>query len=151
MKGRPVEILLVEDNPADVRLTLSALRDARILNEVHVAEDGEQALQFLRREGQWAKAARPDVVFLDLNIPKRDGYQVLSAMKADDSLRRIPVIVVSGSDRDQDVIRAYDQQVSAYIVKPTDPDEYFSAIRSIKELWFHVVALPRAETVTNSR
>ena len=143
MKGRAVEILLVEDNPVDVRLTISALRDARILNEVYVAHDGEQALQFLRREGEWAKAPRPDVVFLDLNIPKLDGHHVLSAMKADDSLRRIPVIVVSGSDRDQDVNRAYDDQVSAYLVKPTDPDEYFSAIRSIKELWFHVVALPR--------
>lgn len=150
MKGRPVKILLIEDNPVDVRITLSALRDARILNQVHVVEDGEQALQFLKREGQYAQAPRPDIVFLDLNIPKIDGHQVLSRMKSDNSLKRIPVIVVSGSDRDQDINRAYDDQVCAYIVKPTDPDQYFSAMRSIKELWFHAVALPRAETASNS-
>ncbi len=145
MKGRSVEILLVDDNPVDVRLTISALRDARILNEVHVVEDGEQALQFLRREGQYAAAPRPDLVFLDLNLPKIDGHRVLNSMKSDDFLKRIPVVVVSGSDRDQDVNQAYDEQVCAYIVKPTDPDEYFLAIRSTKELWFHVVTLPRAE------
>ncbi len=145
MNGRSVEILLVEDNPVDVRLTLSALRDARILNEVHVVEDGEQALRYLRREGEYAEAPRPDLVFLDLNIPKIDGHRVLSSMKSDTVLKRIPVVVVSGRDRDQDVNQAYDEQVCAYIVKPTDPDKYFSAIRSTKELWFHVVTLPRAE------
>src|SRR6266567_7802390 len=144
MRARSVEVLVVEDNPVDVRLTISALRDARVMNEVHVVEDGEQALQFLRREGQYAAAPRPDLVFLDLNIPKIDGHRVLSSMKSDDYLKRIPVVVVSGSDRDQDVNLAYDEQVCAYIVKPTDPDKYFSAIRSTKELWFHIVTLPRA-------
>jgi chemotaxis family two-component system response regulator Rcp1 len=150
MEDRSIQILLVEDNPVDVRLTISGLRDARILNQVSVVEDGEQALQFLRREGQYAGAPRPDVVFLDLNIPRVDGHEVLRAMKSDDSLKRIPVVVVSGSDRVQDVNKAYDEQVCAYIVKPTDPDEYFSAIRKIKDLWFRVVTLPRAEKAGTS-
>jgi chemotaxis family two-component system response regulator Rcp1 len=128
MVGRPVEILLVEDNVMDVRLTLSALRETQIPNQVHVAADGEQALQFLRREGPYAQAPRPDLVFLDLNLPKIDGHQVLSSIRSDDSLKRIPVVIVSGSERHTDIKRAYDEQVCAYIVKPTDPDEYFCAI-----------------------
>src|SRR5438132_6905564 len=99
----PIEILLVEDNPADARLTIDALRDARILNRVHVVEDGAQALAFLRREGKYADAPRPSLVFLDLNIPKINGHQVLQAMKADDSLRSIPVVVVSSSGSESDV------------------------------------------------
>ena len=150
MEFKSIQILVVEDNPVDVRITISGLRDARILNEVHVVEDGEQALQFLRREGPYAESPRPDVVFLDLNVPKVTGHEVLKAMKADDSLKRIPVVVVSGSDRVQDINMAYDEQVCAYIVKPTDPDEYFAAIRKVKELWFRVVTLPRAETAANS-
>lgn len=138
-------MLLVEDNPGDVKLTTWGLRDARTSNEVHVVEDGEQALQYLRREGRFKNATRPDIVFLDLNIPKIDGREVLKAMKHDNSLKRIPVVIVSGSDRLKDVNQAYDEQASAYIVKPVDPDEYFAAIRSIKELWFHVVALPTTD------
>ena len=121
-------ILLVEDNPLDVRITTAALKDARLHNEVHVAEDGEQAIQFLRREGQYAEAPRPDLVFLDLNLPKMDGHQVLTYMKSEESLKKIPVVVVSGSDRHNDVNKAYAEQICAYIVKPIDPDEYFSAI-----------------------
>ena len=142
MSTRSVHVLLVEDNPGDVRLTSWGLRDAKTPNEIHVVEDGEQALQYLRREGRFAGAKRPDIVLLDLNIPKINGHEVLRAMKRDESLRRIPVVVVSGSDRPKDVNNAYDEQVSAYVVKPTDPDEYFAAIRSIKQVWFHIVALP---------
>ena len=127
MYERPIGILLVEDNPADVHLTLTALRDARSPSEVHVAADGEEALAFLRREGDHVHAPRPGLVFLDLNLPKVDGYEVLKAMKVDPVLRRIPVVAISGSKSDFDIARAYDEQISAYLVKPPDVSEYFAA------------------------
>jgi CheY-like chemotaxis protein len=145
MNERPIGILLVEDNPADVHLTLTALRDARSSSEVHVVVDGEEALAFLKREGDHVDAPRPDLVFLDLNLPKVDGYEVLRAMKVDPVLRRIPVVAISGSKSDIDIARAYDEQISAYLVKPPDVSEYFAAIRSLKELWFHAAALPPKE------
>jgi CheY-like chemotaxis protein len=145
MREQPVEVLLVEDNPADARLTLTALRDAGSPSEVHVVTDGEEALAFLKREGKHVDAARPDLVFLDLSLPRVDGYQVLEAMKADPSLRRIPVVVVSGSRSEVDIARAYDDQISAYLIKPPGVNEYFAAIRSLKELWFHAAALPPRE------
>lgn len=150
MNGRPIEILLVEDNPADVNLTISALRDARILNQVHAVADGEEALNFLRCKGKYGNAPPADIVFLDLNIPKVDGHQVLAAMKADENLRRIPVVVISSSDNPIDIEQAYEEQVSFYIVKPLDVDQYFSAIRSIKQLFFHVVTLPAAKKASSS-
>jgi CheY-like chemotaxis protein len=134
--------LLVDDNPGDVELTKVALRDAKILNGISVARDGEEALAFLRRQGVFGNAPRPDLVLLDLKMPKVDGYQVLEEMKADPELRRIPVVVMSSSSAEQDLARAYDAQISAYLVKPSNFDDYFSAIRAVKELWFHVVALP---------
>ena len=139
---KAVEILLVDDNPGDVELTKVALRDAKIVNEIHVAHDGEEALAFLRRQGQFGNAPRPDLILLDLKMPKVDGYQVLSEMRADPELRRIPVVVMSSSSAEQDLARAYDAQISAYLVKPSNFDDYFGAIRAVKELWFHVVALP---------
>ncbi|HTA69001.1 MAG TPA: response regulator [Bryobacteraceae bacterium] len=138
----PVEILLVDDNPGDIELTKVALRDAKIMNEVHVARDGEEALAFLRGQGEFADAPRPDLVLLDLKMPKVDGFQVLAEMRAEPGLRSIPVIVMSSSNAEKDLVRAYDAQISAYLVKPSNFDEYFSAIRAVKELWFHVVALP---------
>ena len=145
MSDRPVAILLIEDNPADVNITLTALRDARSATDVHVVADGEEALAFLRCEGSHVNATRPDLVFLDLSLPKVDGFQVLEAMKADLVLRRLPVVVISNSSRDVDIARAYDEQISAYLVKPTGVDEYFAAIRSLKELWLHAAALPPKE------
>ena len=142
MREQPVEVLLVEDNPADARLTLTGLRAARSPSEVHVVTDGEEALAFLKLEGDHVNAPHPDLVFLDLSLPKVDGYQVLEAMKADPALRRIPVVVISGSSREIDIARAYDAQVSAYLIKPRGVDQYFGAIRSLKELWFHAAALP---------
>ena len=138
----PVKILLVDDNPGDIELTKVALRDAKIMNEIHVARDGAEALAFLRCQGEFADAPRPDLVLLDLKMPKVDGFQVLAEMKAEPELRSIPVIVMSSSDAEKDLVRAYDAQVSAYLVKPSNFDEYFNAIRAVKELWFHVVALP---------
>jgi CheY-like chemotaxis protein len=142
MTAAPIEILLVDDNPGDINLTRTALRDARIMNEVHVATDGAEALAFLKRHGDHRDAPVFDLVFLDLKLPKVDGYQVLAEMKADPELRRIPVIVMSSSDRESDLARAYDAQITAYLVKPSDLDKYFSAIRAAKELWFNIVALP---------
>jgi two-component system, chemotaxis family, response regulator Rcp1 len=132
--------LVVEDNEADVFLTSTALRDARVANHISAVSDGESALAFLRREGQHANAPRPDVVFLDLGLPRVDGYEVLAMMKADPELRSIPVVVVSGSHAD--LARAYDHQIAAYIVKPASHDEYFTAIRTMKEFWFHIVTYP---------
>ena len=141
----PIEILIVDDNPGDVLLTKEALRDARILNNVQVAPDNAVALAFLKQEGFYRDASTPDLVFLDLGMPKVDGFQVLTEMKADPELRRISVIVMSSSDAETDLARAYDAQIAAYLVKPIDLDAYFSAIRAIKEFWFNVVSLaPKA-------
>jgi CheY-like chemotaxis protein len=142
MQHRPIEVLIVEDNQADSHLTTTALRDARIANEVHVVEDGEEAMAFLNQQGAYGSALRPDLVLLDLNLPKKDGFKVLEEMRADAHLKNIPVIVFSGSDRASDIARAYDLQIAAYLVKPINLDDYFTAIRAVKELWFHIVAPP---------
>jgi CheY-like chemotaxis protein len=148
--ARQAVILLVEDNAADVQLTLTALRDAHKPPTIFVVTDGEQALAFLNRVGRYSAAPHPDLVLLDLSLPKVDGYQVLEAMKADSVLRRIPVVVVSGSSSEVDFARAYDAQISTYIVKPPAVDAYFAAIRSLKELWLHAAVLPpREEAASN--
>jgi len=146
MKQQPVEVLIVEDNDADVHLTATALRDARIANDIHVVGNGEDAIAFLKREGAYVSALRPDLILLDLNLPKKDGFQVLEELRADADLKTIPVIVVSGSDRQQDIARAYDLNIAAYLVKPTNVDDYFNAIRAVKELWFHSVSPPPKAT-----
>ena len=132
---RRFDILVIEDNEADVGLTTAAFRDALVDAHVHVARDGEEAMALLQGE----HAIRPDLVILDLGLPKGDGFKILETMKADSSLKTIPVIVMSGSDRSEDQARAYRLQAVAYIVKPADKDKYFAAIRSIKELYFHNV------------
>jgi len=147
---RLVQVLLVEDSQADVALTVSAFRDALIHGHIDVVTNGEEALDFLRRTGKHANAAIPDLVLLDLNIPRIDGFEVLEEMKNDPKLKSIPVIVVSGSDREEDQARAYKLQIAAYLVKPADKDKYFSAVRSIKELWFHNVAMRPKEIDTTA-
>jgi two-component system, chemotaxis family, response regulator Rcp1 len=142
---RQAVILVAEDNGADVQLTLTALRDAQAPPTIFVVSDGEQALAFLNRAGRYIAAPHPDLVLLDLSLPKVDGYQVLETMKADPVLRRIPVVVVSSSSREMDIARAYDAQISTYIVKPPGVDAYFGAIRSLKELWLHAATLPPRE------
>src|SRR4051812_754728 len=124
----------------------SALRDARISTTVTSVSNGETALAFLKREGKYSDAPRPDLIFLDLSLPRLNGFEVLAKMKADPALRSIPVVVVSGSRAENDIVRAYDLQIAAYIVKPATQDEYFSAIRAVKELWFNIVALPPDRT-----
>src|SRR5687768_7619935 len=122
---RSVDILLVEDEPGDARLTKEALRDARVLNEINIVQDGDQAMNYLRRIGPYANAKRPDLVILDLNLPGKDGREVLQEIKADDELRTIPVVVLSTSSAEPDISRAYAAQASCYIVKPVDADKYF--------------------------
>jgi chemotaxis family two-component system response regulator Rcp1 len=140
--GRPVELLLVEDNPGDVELTREALLEARVRNRLHVAESGEEALAFLRREGRHAGAPRPDMVLLDLNLPRMSGSEVLAAIKGDSDLRRIPVVVLTTSEAEKDVLGAYELHANAYIVKPVDLDQFLGVVRSVEGFWLAVVKFP---------
>jgi two-component system, chemotaxis family, response regulator Rcp1 len=140
--GDPVQILLVEDSPGDIRLTREVLRDARIANELHIVGDGEAAMSFLRRKGEYANARRPDLILLDLNLPRKDGREVLGELKDDAELHRIPVIVLTTSAAEQDILRSYDLQAACYITKPVDLDEFISVVRSIETFWLSIVRLP---------
>jgi two-component system, chemotaxis family, response regulator Rcp1 len=138
----PIDILLVEDSPGDVRLTREALKDGRVANRLHVVGDGEEALAFLRREGEYADAAIPGLVLLDLNLPRLDGREVLRIMKGDRDLKRIPVVVLTTSTADADVLRVYDLAGNCYIPKPVDYDRFIEVIRGIEDFWLSVVRLP---------
>ena len=140
--GKQIEILLVEDNPGDVRLTVEALKEAKVKNNLHVASDGVEALLFLRREGRFAEAPQPDLILLDLNLPKKDGREVLAEIKADSDLRRIPVVVLTTSKADEDIIRTYDLHANCYITKPVDLDQFISVVKSIEDFWLTIVKLP---------
>lgn len=144
INGRPglQNILLVEDNPGDVRLMREALQTDGKANNLHVVDDGEKAIGFLRRTTGFENAVRPDLIFLDLNLPKKDGREVLSDIKADDSLKRIPVVVLTTSEAERDVQHAYDLYANCYIRKPTDLDEYLTVIRACETFWLHIVRLP---------
>jgi CheY-like chemotaxis protein len=139
---RPIEILLVEDNPGDARLTKEALRDGRISNSLSIVRDGVEALEFLRREGRHAGAARPDLILLDLNLPKKDGREVLEEIKADPDLRRIPVVVLTTSQAEQDILQAYNLHANCYITKPVDLDRFLEILRSLEDFWLSIVKLP---------
>jgi two-component system, chemotaxis family, response regulator Rcp1 len=138
--ARQLEVLLAEDNEFDVQVTIAAFRDARVPSKLHCVPDGEAAIAFLRRTGDYQDVPRPDLILLDLNLPKMSGLEVLEEIKADPSLKNIPVVMVSGSIHDGDIRRAYDLQVSAFLMKPAEVDEYFASIRSLKELWFHAAS-----------
>ena len=140
--SRPVEILLVEDNPGDVRLTREALREGKVRNNLHVTPDGVEALAFLRRTGSYGGAVRPDLILLDLNLPRKDGREVLEEIKADPSLRHIPVVVLTSSQAEQDIIRAYDLHANCYVTKPVDLDQFIHVVKSIEDFWFTIVKLP---------
>ncbi len=143
--GKPVEILLVEDNPGDVKLTIEALKEAKVINTLHVAVDGVEALAFLRREGRFADRPRPDLIFLDLNLPRKDGREVLSEIKQDPSLRRIPVVVLTTSQAEQDILRSYDLHANCYITKPVDLDQFIEVVKTVEGFWLTVVKLPRED------
>ena len=140
--GRPVEILLVEDNPGDVRLTREALREGKVRNNLHVASDGVEALAFLRKEGPYAAAVRPDLILLDLNLPRKDGREVLKEIKADPALRHIPVVVLTSSQAEEDIVRAYDLHANCYVTKPVDLDQFIRVVEAIEDFWFTIVKLP---------
>jgi len=140
--GKPVEVLLVEDNPGDVRLTLEALKDGKVNNHLSVVEDGVEALAFLRREGKYADASRPDLILLDLNLPKKDGREVLEEIKNDAELRSIPVVILTTSKAEEDVYRTYDLGVNSYIMKPLSFDELVNIVKTLTKYWFEIVRLP---------
>jgi len=141
-RGNPIEILLVEDNAADVRLTREALKDAKILNILHVARDGEEAMEFLCRKGKHADAPRPDLVLLDLNLPRKDGREVLAEIKANEDLKRIPVVILTTSKSEEDVLKAYNLHANCYVTKPLDLDQFIRVVQAIEDFWFTVVRLP---------
>jgi two-component system, chemotaxis family, response regulator Rcp1 len=142
-QSRPVEILLVEDNPGDVRLTQEALKDGRVLVNLTVAADGVEAMEVLRRQGVHAGKRLPDLIVLDLNLPRKNGREVLEEIKADEDLKRIPVIVMTTSKAEQDVHKAYNLNANCYVTKPVDLDEFLAVVRSIEDFWLTIVTLPR--------
>lgn len=142
IRSRPIEVLLVEDNPGDVRLTREALREGKVRNRLHLAEDGVEALAFLRREEPFQDAVRPDVILLDLNLPRKDGREVLEEIKSDPDLRNIPVVVLTSSQAEQDIVRAYDLHANCFISKPVDLEQFITVVKSIESFWFTIVKLP---------
>lgn len=142
MTGKPIEILLVEDNPGDVRLTEEALKEGKVLNSMHVAKNGIEALSFLHKEGKYADAVRPDLILLDLNMPKKDGREVLAEIKHDEKLRRIPVVILTTSEAEEDIVKTYDSHANCYITKPVDLDQFIKVIKSIEDFWLSIVKLP---------
>jgi chemotaxis family two-component system response regulator Rcp1 len=143
-QGLPIEILLVEDNRADVRLTREALTEGKVRNNLHVAPDGIVALEMLRREGPYAKAPRPDLILLDLNLPKMNGRELLAEIKKDESLRQIPVVVLTTSEDEQDIVRSYELHANCYVVKPVGLEQFLEVVRQIDSFWLEVVKLPHA-------
>ena len=141
---RPIEILLVEDNPGDIRLTKEALKEAKVNNSLSVVGDGVEALAFLRRGGVYSAAPRPDIVLLDLNLPKKDGRQVLAEVKADPELRRIPVVILTTSKAEEDILKTYDLHANCFITKPVDFDQFVRVVQSIEHFWLSIVTLPTA-------
>ena len=140
--SEPVEILLVEDNPGDVRLTEEAFREGRIDNNLHVAADGVEALAFLEQRDEFEDAPRPDLVLLDLNLPRMNGDELLAELKADPKLRRIPVIVLTSSAAEEDVVTSYELHANAYLTKPVDPAAFIDTVQSFERFWFSIVKLP---------
>ncbi len=140
-----IDILLVEDNPGDVRLTKEALKDAKVLNDVHVVQDGVEAMRFLHREGKFSNVPTPDLILLDLNLPKKDGREVLAEVKQDEKLKRIPVVVLTTSKADEDIIRTYNLHANAYITKPVDLNRFIEIMHTLQEFWFSIVRLPPKE------
>jgi chemotaxis family two-component system response regulator Rcp1 len=146
-----VEILLVEDNPSDVLLTQIAMAECKLANRLHVARDGEAALAFLRREGEYRTVPRPALVLLDLNLPKMDGRELLAQIKGDASLRSIPVVVLTTSEAESDVIRSYDLHANAYITKPLDMEQFVRVVKGIDDFWFRIVRCPDSHQESHRR
>lgn len=142
LNPRIIDILLVEDSPADVLITREALTEAKLLNTIHVVENGVEALEFLRQQGQYAAVPRPDLILLDLNLPRKNGREVLAEIKADERLKSIPVVVLTTSRAEEDVLKSYNLHANCYVVKPVEFDNFVKAVQSIRQFWFTVVTLP---------
>ena len=140
--GRPADFLLVEDNPGDVRLTQEALKSHKVQNNLHVVTDGEEAMAFLRRQGKYANAPRPDIILLDLNLPKKDGREVLAEIKSDPNLKTIPVVIITSSEAEQDVIKSYNLNANCYVTKPVNLDQFIKVVQSVNDFWLTIVKLP---------
>ena len=140
--GKPVEILMVEDDAGDIRLTREALKDAKVLNNLNVVRDGEEAMEYLARRGKFKNAIRPDLVLLDLNLPKKDGREVLAEVKADEDLKRIPVVILTTSKAEQDILSTYNLHANCYITKPVQLDQFIEVVKSIEDFWLTIVKLP---------
>jgi len=141
--GRPVEILLAEDNPGDVKLTEKALERGKVLNNLHVVENGVEAMKYLKQEGEYADSPRPDLLLLDLNMPQKDGKEVLRDVKSDPDLRRIPVVVLTSSEAEEDIVESYDLHANAYLKKPVEFDGFIDIVSRIEDFWLTVVKRPR--------
>ncbi len=141
---KPIEILLVEDSPTDVLLAQEALMHAKVLNKLHIVSDGVEAMDFLQRKGPYAEMPRPDLILLDLNLPRKDGREVLAEVKADDELKRIPVVVLTTSKAEEDIFRAYGLHANCYVTKPVDFERFSDVVRAIETFWFTVVSLPES-------
>jgi len=141
-KIRPVEILLVEDNPGDIRLTKEAMKEAKIINNLNVVEDGVEALAFLRKKEKFKDVNRPDIILLDLNLPKKNGREVLAEIKQDINLKQIPVVILTVSKAEEDVIRSYELHANCFITKPVDMDQFIKVVKSLENFWFSIVKLP---------
>jgi two-component system, chemotaxis family, response regulator Rcp1 len=142
IQARPIQILLVEDSPSDAKLTISALKLAKVANDLHHVEDGVQAMEFLRRQGKYEKSPRPDLILLDLNLPRKDGREVLKEMKEDPKYTNIPVIVLTTSNAEKDVLQSYQLHCNCYVTKPVNFDRFLECVRSIEHFWLSVVVLP---------
>jgi len=141
-KLRPVEILLIEDNPGDVRLTKEALKEGKIINNLHVAEDGIEALAYLKKQGKFKNEPIPDLILLDLNLPRKDGRELLAEIKEDQSFKHIPVVVLTTSKAEEDIIKSYESHANCYITKPVDMNQFIKIVKSIEYFWFSIVKLP---------
>jgi len=144
--GRPIEILLVEDNPADVRLTVEILKETKVRNTLTIAGDGIEALDLLHRTGKYTQAVRPDLILLDLDLPKKDGKQVLAEIKADPVLKRIPVVILTSSKAEEDIAKSYNLYANCYVTKPVDLEQFVKVVKSFEDSWLTIVKLPQGKT-----
>lgn len=140
---KAIEILLVEDSPGDIRLTQEALKDSKLRNNLHIARDGVAAMAFLRREGEYSDVPVPDIILLDLNLPRKDGREVLAEIKQDEWLRHIPVVILTTSSDEQDILHIYNLHANCYITKPVDLNRFIEIVKSVENFWFSIVKLPR--------
>ena len=143
-KGKPIEILLVEDNSGDTRLTVEAMKEAKIRNQMHVVKDGVEAIKFLHKEGEYSDMPRPDLILLDLNLPRMSGREVLTTIKGDPDLRSIPVVILTVSRNEEDILRSYEHHANCYVTKPLDLEAFIEVLKGIEHFWFTIVQLPQA-------